>query len=262
MFVFIQFIMSNLDINLKGKTAIVTGGTKNLGAETVKELAKFGANIVIHYHSDSEKSKGESLQNEIKANFQTESLLIKADLSIESESDKLFKLTKEKFGSIDIAINNAGKVLKKPIGDVTTEEYDSMFDINTKASFQFLKSCYKYVADNGSIVFLVTSLLAAYTPAYGIYQGAKAPVEYFSKTASKELHSRGISVNCVAPGPMDTPFLYGQETDESVAFFKTQGLGGRLTKVEDIVPIVRFLVTEGRWITGQTIYASGGFTAH
>ncbi|KAH3678429.1 hypothetical protein WICMUC_001446 [Wickerhamomyces mucosus] len=254
--------MAPLNISLKGKTAIVTGGTKNLGASTVKELARLEANLVIHYHSDSEKLNGENLKQEIKDQYGVGSIVVKGDLSIEEDAENLFKQAKDKFGSVDIAINNAGKVLKKPIGEISTKEYDQLFDINTKASFQFLKYAYKYLADNGSIVFLVTSLLAAYTPFYGLYQGAKAPVEYFAKTASKELHDRGINVNSVAPGPMDTPFLYGQETKESVEFFKTQGLGNRLTKVEDIVPIIRFLVTEGKWITGQTIYASGGFTAH
>lgn len=254
--------MTGLDISLKGKTAIVTGGTKNLGAETVKELAKFGANIVISYHSSSEKEAGEELIKELKSKYGVDSIAIQADLAKEEDAKKLFDEAIAKFGSVDIAINNAGKVLKKQISEVSTKEYDEMFDINTKASFQFLKFASLNVSNGGKIVFLVTSLLAAYTPFYGIYQGAKAPVEYFVKTASKELHDKGISVNSVAPGPMDTPFLYGQETDESVAYFKTQGLGNRLTKVEDIVPIVRFLVTEGGWITGQTIYASGGFTAH
>jgi NAD(P)-dependent dehydrogenase (short-subunit alcohol dehydrogenase family) len=254
--------MAPIDISLKGKTAIVTGGTKNLGAETVKELARLGANIVIAYHSSSEATTADQLIQELKSQFGVDAIGIQGDLAKEEDAKALFEQTKAKFGGVDIAINNAGKVLKKPIAQVTTEEYDSMFDINSKASFQFLKYASQYINDNGSIVFLVTSLLAAYCDSYGIYQGAKAPVEYFAKTASKELHSKGVNVCCVAPGPMDTPFLYGQETNESVAFFKTMGLGGRLTKVEDIVPIIRFLVTEGHWITGQTIYASGGFTAH
>lgn len=78
--------------------------------------------------------------------------------------------------------------------------------------------------------------------------------------AAKEFAVRGISVNSVAPGPMDTPFFYAQETPERVAFLKSQGLGGRLTEVEDIVPLVVFLATEGGWISGQTIFANGGFT--
>lgn len=254
--------MAPLDISLKGQTAIVTGGSKNLGAETVRELAKLGANLTIHYHSDSEKSNAESLSKEIKEKHGVDSIIVQGNLAVEKDAEKLFKETKAKFGGVDIAINNAGKVLKKPLGDISEAEYDSMFEINSKASFMFIKYAYEYVNNKGKIIFLVTSLLAAYTPFYGLYQGAKAPVEYFVKAASKELHDKEISVNAVAPGPMDTPFLYGQETEESVAFFKTQGNGNRLTKVEDIVPIVRFLATEGYWLTGQTLYASGGFTAH
>lgn len=248
-------------MDLTGKTAIVTGGNKNLGKETAIELAKHGANIVINYHSSSGKAEADELVKQLESKG-TKAIAVQGDLAKEADVEALFKAAIDKFGSVEIAINNAGKVLKKPLADITVEEYDTMFDINTKASFLFIKHCAKNIADNGKIVFIVTSLLAAYTPFYGIYQGAKAPVEYFAKAASKELHDRGISVNCVAPGPMDTPFLYGQETEESVAYFKTQGLGGRLTKIEDIVPIVRFLVTEGGWLTGQTLYANGGFTAH
>lgn len=254
--------MAPLNISLKNKTVIVTGGNKNLGAETCKELARLGANIVISYHSPSGAASSDALIEELKSEYDVDAIAVQGDLAKEEDAKALFEEAKTKFGGVDIAINNAGMVLKKPIADVTTAEYDTMFDINSKASFQFLKYASKYINDNGSIVFLVTSLLAAYCDAYGIYQGAKAPVEYFAKTASKELHSKGVNVCCVAPGPMDTPFLYGQETPESVAYFKTMGLGGRLTEVSDIVPIVRFLVTEGHWITGQTIYASGGFTAH
>lgn len=254
--------MAPLDISLKGKTAIVTGASKNLGAETARELAKFGANVVVSYHSTKEKGNAEKVSKELADKYGVESFALQGDLAVEKDAEDLFKQTKAKFGSVDIAVNNAGMVLKKPLSEISTAEYDTMFNTNSKASFEFIKFASKYVSDGGRIIFLVTSLLAAYTPYYGLYQGAKAPVEFFVKAASKELQDRRISVNSVAPGPMDTPFLYGQETEESVAFFKTQAQGGRLTKVEDIVPIVRFLATEGGWITGQTIFASGGFTAH
>ena len=85
-------------------------------------------------------------------------------------------------------------------------------------------------------------------------------MEHFTRAAAKEFGARGISVNSVGPGPMDTPFFYGQETPERVEFHKSQAMNGELTKIEDIVPIVRFLATEGWWITGQTIFANGGYT--
>ena len=123
-----------------------------------------------------------------------------------------------------------------------------------------LKEAGKQVADGGKIITIVTSLLAAFTDGYSTYAGGKAPVEHFTRAAAKELAVRGISVNSVAPGPMDTPFFYGQETPERVAFHKSQAMGNSLTKIEDIAPIVRFLATDGWWITGQTIFANGGYT--
>src|SRR5690606_13254051 len=105
-----------------------------------------------------------------------------------------------------------------------------------------------------------TALLAAFTDGYSTYAGGKSPVEHFTRAAAKEFADRGISVTAIAPGPMDTPFFYGQETPERVEFHKSQGMGGQLTKIEDIAPIVRFLASEGWWITGQTIFANGGYT--
>lgn len=135
----------------------------------------------------------------------------------------------------------------------------------------------KNIADEGRIVSLVTALLGAFTGYYTPYAGSKAPVEHFTRGLSKELADRRITVNAIAPGPMDTrkleysmliwmftnifaAFLYGQETDESIAFLKSVGMGGRLTKIEDVAPLIRFLCTEGGWITGQTIFPNGGFT--
>jgi NAD(P)-dependent dehydrogenase (short-subunit alcohol dehydrogenase family) len=89
---------------------------------------------------------------------------------------------------------------------------------------------------------------------------SKASVEHFTRAAAKEFGSRGISVTNVAPGPMDTPFFYPAESPEAVAYHKSQSMNGKLTDIQDIVPIVRFLVTEGWWITGQTIFANGGYT--
>lgn len=247
---------------IKGKVALVTGGTKNLGGATAKELAKHGANLFLHYHNPKEEAAAQKFAEELKSNgIKVE--LYRAGLSTAEDVEKLFAAAKAKFpDGIDIAINNVGQVLKKPIVQIDEKEFESMDQNNNRVAFYFIREAGKHLKDNGRLVTLVTSLLAAYTPFYGAYQGTKAPVEYYSKTASKEWADRGISVNCVAPGPMDTPFLYGQETEESVQFFKTCAMHGRLTKIEDIVPIVRFLVTEGYWINGQTIYASGGFTAH
>lgn len=248
--------------DIKGKVALITGGTKNLGAATARELAKKGANLFLHYHSEPNKALLEELVKDLEASGSKVSVY-QASLQTGEDVEKLFAAAKKAFPQgIDIAINNVGQVLKKPMTEVSDAEFEKMDVNNNKVAFFFIREAGKSLNDGGKIVSLVTSLLAAYTPFYGTYQGTKAPVEYYSKTASKELIPKNISVNCVAPGPMDTPFLYGQEQDGDITYYKSVALHQRLTKVEDIVPIIRFLVTEGAWITGQTIYASGGFTAH
>lgn len=115
------------------------------------------------------------------------------------------------------------------------------------------------------LLYIVVQVLAffnggGYTGLYSTYEGMKAPVEHFTRAASKEFGDRGISVTAVAPGPMDTPFFYGQENEDAVAYHKSAAALGGLTDIKDIAPLVMFLVTEGWWITGQTIFANGGYT--
>lgn len=258
-----SFPLYSREAEIKGKTALITGGTKNLGGATAAELAKFGANLFLHFHSASEKERAAEVASKLAKDYGVKVETYQATLNTAKDLEELFAAAKEAFPfGIDIAINNIGKVVKKPIVNITEEEFSSLDQVNNKTAFFFIKEAGKNVNQNGKIISLVTSLLAAYTPFYALYQGTKAGVEYYTKAASKELKDKGISVNSVAPGPMDTPFLYPQEADGDVEYYKTVALHDRLTKVEDIVPIIRFLATEGGWITGQTIYASGGFTAH
>ncbi|MDV2440790.1 SDR family oxidoreductase [Acinetobacter gerneri] len=249
--------MSNYD--LKNKTVIITGGAKNLGGLISRKFAKQGANLVIHYNSESSKSDAEKTLEEVRK-LGIKAIIVQADLSDISKIDQLFTLAKQEFGGIDIAINTVGKVLKKPFLDTTETEFDVMSDINSKIAYFFIQSAGKHLNDHGKICTIVTSLLAAYTGLYSTYEGLKAPVEHYTRAASKEFGERGISVTAVAPGPMDTPFFYGQESSDAVAYHKSASALGGLTRIEDIEPLIRFLVTDGWWITGQTIFANGGYT--
>ncbi len=168
-------------------------------------------------------------------------------------------------GRIDIAVNTVGKVLKKPMAEIGEAEFDEMDAVNNKAAFFFLKEAGRQLADNGRICTLVTSLLGAFTPFYSSYAGTKAPVEHYTRAAAKEFGGRGISVTAIGPGPMDTPFFYPAEGADAVAYHKTAAALSPfsrtgLTDIEDIVPWIRFLVSEGWWMTGQTILVNGGYT--
>ncbi|WP_300687944.1 SDR family oxidoreductase [Chryseobacterium sp.] len=245
--------------NVHGKVVLIAGGAKNLGGLLSRNLAGKGAKLVIHYNSESTKSDAEKTMADVQA-LGAEAILVQADLTKVEKITELFDAGIEKFGGIDIAINTVGKVLKKPFVETTEAEYDSMSEINSKVAYFFIQEAGKKLNNNGKICTIVTSLLAAYTGLYSTYAGMKAPVEHFTRAASKEFGERGISVTAVAPGPMDTPFFYGQESEDAVAYHKSASALGGLTDIKDIAPLIEFLVSDGWWITGQTIFANGGYT--
>lgn len=249
--------MAKQDLN--EKVILIAGGAKNLGGLISRQFADNGAKIVVHYNSAATKNDADVTVQAILNNG-GEAIALQGDLTQAANVTALFEQAKQRFGGIDIAVNTVGKVLRKPIIDTTEAEYDEMLAINSKAAYFFIKEAGIHLNNNGKIITIVSSLLAAFTDGYSTYAGGKAPVEHFTRAAAKEFAGRGISVNNIAPGPMDTPFFYGQETPERVAFHKSQAMGNQLTQIEDIVPIVKFLATEGWWMTGQTLFANGGYT--
>jgi len=245
--------------DLKDRVVLVAGGGKNLGGLVSRQMAEAGADVAIHFNSESTRPEAEETLAAVEAAGRR-GVLLGGDLTVPANVEKLFADAEDALGRVDVAVNTVGKVLRKPIVETTEDEYDSMFDINAKVAYFFIKEAGARLNDGGKIVTIATSLLAAFTDGYSTYAGGKSPVEHFTRAGAKEFAARGISVTSIAPGPMDTPFFYGQETPERVEFHKLQAMGGQLTQIEDIAPIVRFLATEGWWITGQTIFANGGYT--
>lgn len=254
-----------VDHGIKGKTVLIAGGAKNLGGLLARDLAQQGAKaIAVHYNSDAAKADADETVAAIKA-AGAEAVALQADLTTAGAVEKLFADTIAAIGRPDIAINTVGKVLKKPMVQISEAEYDQMTDVNSKSAFFFIKEAGKNLNDNGKICTLVTSLLGAFTPFYAAYAGTKAPVEHFTRAASKEFGDRGISVTAIGPGPMDTPFFYPAEGNDAVAYHKSAAALSQfsktgLTDIEDIVPFIRFLVSDGWWMTGQTILVNGGYT--
>jgi NAD(P)-dependent dehydrogenase (short-subunit alcohol dehydrogenase family) len=253
------------DDSIKGKTVIIAGGAKNLGGLLARDLAEHGARAVaIHYNSAATKKDADETVAAIKA-AGAEAVSFQADLTSAGAIEKLFADAVAAVGRPDIAVNTVGKVLKKPLVEITEDEYDEMSAVNAKSAFFFLKEAGKHINDNGKIVTLVTSLLGAFTPFYSAYAGTKAPVEHFTRAASKEFGERGISVTAIGPGPMDTSFFYPAEGADAVAYHKSAAALSPfsrtgLTDIEDIVPWIRFLVSDGWWMNGQTILVNGGYT--
>lgn len=253
------------DHGIEGKVVLIAGGAKNLGGLIARDLAQHGARAVaVHYNSTSSKVAADATVAAVRA-AGAQAVAIQADLTTAGAVEKLFADTLSAIGRPDIAINTVGKVLKKSLTEISEAEYDEMTAVNSKAAFFFLKEAGKHVNDNGKVCTLVTSLLGAFTPFYAAYAGTKAPVEHYTRAASKEFGARGISVTAVGPGPMDTPFFYPAEGPEAVAYHKTAAALSPfsktgLTDIEDVVPFIRHLVSDGWWITGQTILINGGYT--
>jgi NAD(P)-dependent dehydrogenase (short-subunit alcohol dehydrogenase family) len=254
-----------IDHSISGKVVLIAGGAKNLGGLLARDLAEHGAKAVaIHYNTDATKVDADATAAAIRSSG-ADAAIFQADLTTAGAVEKLFADTVAAFGKPDIAINTVGKVLKKSFTEITEQEYDSMTAVNSKSAFFFLKEAGLHLQDNGKICTLVTSLLGAYTPFYAAYAGTKAPVEHFTRAASKEFGERGISVTAIGPGPMDTPFFYPAEGADAQAYHKTAAALSAftrtgLTDIKDIVPFIRFLVSEGWWMTGQTILVNGGYT--
>lgn len=245
--------------NLSGKSAVVAAGSKNLGSLISTELARQGVNVAVHYNSAASEAEADRTVEQVRA-AGAEAIKVQGDLTVAANITALFDAAVDAFGSVDIAVNSVGKVLRKPILDITEAEYDEMFDVNAKAAFFFLQEAGRRLNDGGTVITIVTSLLAAFTDGYSSYAGSKSPVEHFTRAAAKEWGARGINVNAVAPGPMDTPFFYPQETPERAEFHKSQAMGNRLTNIADIAPLVVFLAGDGHWTNGQTLFVNGGYT--
>lgn len=242
---------------LAGKVAVVTGGTANIGKLFAEALADDGANVVVHYNSPHRSSEADAVVGELKTRG-AEALAHQGDLTRPGQIAALVDPTIERFGRWDILVNTAGIIVRKPLAETSEHEYDASFAINAKIPFFLMAEASRRMADDGRIVNLVTTQVAVTAATYSAYAGSKAPVEHFSKAFAKEVGPRGVTVNCIAPGPQKTNF-FDVETDETIAWLKSMTISGDLGDPRDIVPVMRFLVApETRWVTARPSTATAG----
>jgi NAD(P)-dependent dehydrogenase (short-subunit alcohol dehydrogenase family) len=247
--------------SLTGKTAIVTGGSANLGKLFSQALASDGASVVVHYKEPDRAGEAQDVINDLKERG-AEAIGYQADLTSNDEITRLVDAAVERFGHWDILVNTAGLIVRKPVAETTEEEFDQSFAINAKIPYFLMAEAYSKMADNGRIVNMVTTQLAVTAATYSAYAGSKAPVEHFTKAFAHEIGGRGVTVNCIAPGPQKTPFFYNAETKDTVAWLSSMTISSDVGDPADVVPVLRFLVApETRWVTAQTIYVNGGMIA-
>ena len=241
---------------LKGKIAIVTGASKGIGRAIALRLAKDGAAVVVNYSGSTQQAQetvGLIEQSGVRA------VAVQADVSKVGDVKRLFDVCFEKFGRLDLLVNNAGMMFTKPVVEVGEEEFDRLFAVNVKGAFFCCQEAAKRMAEGGRIINLSSSTTALMLPGYAAYVATKGAVEQFSHVLAKELGPKKITVNVVSPGPTDTElFSQGKSEDQKQRFAQMAALG-RLGQPQDIADVVALLAGEdARWITGQNIRANGG----
>lgn len=242
---------------LNGKTAIVTGASRGIGAEIAKYLAKEGARIAVNYSGS--QAKAEEVVNEIMANG-GEAFAIQASVSDTESVSAMISETMNRYGSIDILVNNAGITRDNLLMRMKENEWDDVINTNLKGVFLCTKAVSRQMMKQraGRIINISSVVGVSGNAGQANYVAAKAGVIGLTKTTAKELASRNINVNAIAPG-----FITTEMTDELSEEVKNQMLTqiplAKLGSPEDVAKAVVFLASEdSNYITGQTLHVNGG----
>ncbi|MEJ8547521.1 glucose 1-dehydrogenase [Brevibacillus borstelensis] len=242
---------------LEGKVAIVTGSSRGIGRAIAERLADLGASVVINYANSAEKAA--DVVERISRKGGT-AIAVQADLGKMTDIEKLFAATIAEFGKVNILVNNAGLMINAPLAEVGEEDFDKLFAINVKGTFFACQQAMKHMENNGRIVNFSTSVTGQMFPAYSVYAGTKGAVEQFTRQLAKEFGSKSITINAVAPGPVDTELFSTGKTEQQIEATKKMNAFGRLGEPEDIANVIEFLVSDkSQWVTGQTLRVNGGF---
>lgn len=251
-------------MDTKTNIALVTGGNRGLGKNAALKIAQKGLDVIITYRSNQEEA--EAVVNEIKAMgqkaaaFQLNTKDIKSfDAFVKDVTTHLLENTGST--NIDYLVNNAGTALYSPITEVTEEQLDDMVDIHFKGVFFLTQKLLPFINNGGGIVNISSGLARFATPGSSVYGSIKAGVEMLTKYMAKELGSRKIKANVIAPGAIETDFGGGRVRDNADINAMVAGATalGRVGLPDDIGGVVAFLCTEDAgWINGQRIEASGG----
>lgn len=244
-------------MKLIGKTALVTGASRGIGREIALELARQGANVVVNYAGS--EAKAYEVVEEIKGLGQ-EAIAIQCDVSNSESVTDMVKETIDHFGKIDILVNNAGITRDNLLMRMKENEWDDVININLKGVFLCTKAVTRQMMKQryGRIINISSVVGVSGNPGQANYVAAKAGVIGLTKTSAKELASRGITVNAIAPG-----FITTEMTDQLTEDIQNEMLKmiplAQFGEPKDIANTVVFLASDdSRYITGQTIHVNGG----
>jgi len=238
--------------SLRGKTALITGGSRGIGRAIALGLASHGASVVIGYLKNDARA-GEVVK--MIADAGSKAAALKADLSRPIEVTRLFDEAERAIGALDIVVASAADILEKPLVECSEEDYARIFDTNTKGVFFTLKEAARRLNEGGRIIVCSTGGTKMSFPGQSLYLGSKGAVEQFVRALAWELGGRGITVNAISAGPTDTDMMQDRYRDKAAGMSPFNRIGD----AKDVADVAVFLATDAaRWVTGQNIGAGGG----
>ncbi|KAJ5247838.1 Hydroxynaphthalene reductase arp2 [Penicillium chermesinum] len=253
---------------LAGKIALVTGGSRGIGAGIALELAKKGASVAINYARDP-KSAEKTVQ-EIKS-LGVSAAAFQADLTQLDAIESLFRQVVEHFGQLDIVVSNSGTEKFVSLADTTLDDFNQVFDLNTRAQFFVAKNAYNYLQPGGRVVLMSSIAAGVGVPGHALYAGSKSAVEGFTRCFAADFGKKRCTVNAIAPAGvksdmwLENSWRYAPGCDQNSSLEDVEAAlanGSPLKRCAvpaDIGRVVAFLASpDGEWINGQTIPLNGG----
>ena len=243
---------------LSGKTAVITGASKGIGAGIALAFAKEGANVVVNY------ARGKDDAEKVAANIKDsggKSITVQADVSKKADVDKLFSEATKAFGTVDILVNNAGVYEFAPLAEITEESYHRLFDLNVLGTLLSTQAAVKAMNGGGSIINLSSVVSLTPPPTSSVYSATKGAVDVITRTLAQELGPRKIRVNSLSPGLVETEGTRasGNAEGEFKSYAVSRTPLGRVGVPDDIAKVAVFLASDdSAWMTGEVVPVAGG----
>jgi 3-oxoacyl-[acyl-carrier protein] reductase len=245
-------------MNTQQQVAIVTGASRGIGAAIAQRLAADGYAVVVNYAGNAQEAGKVVAAIEEKGG---RAAAVQADVADSAAVHRLFDETIERFGRVDVLVNNAGVMPSNlpHLADTDDATFERMFAVNVKGTFNGLREAATRLQQGGRIVNFSTSIIGLSMPGYSVYSATKSAVETMTAIFAKELRGKAITVNAVAPGPTATDLFLDGKTPEHVDRLAKLSPLERIGEPDEIADVVAFLAKPGTWVNGQTLRANGGY---